>query len=83
MRPNPVGMCHLANNGVVHRDLAARNILLRGDHAIICDFGLSRLIDDGEEYGTTHSFVGPVRWMAPEALESHKVGAGCGIARSS
>merc|ERR1711916_141563 len=52
-----------------HRDLAARNILL-GDNftAKVADFGLSRFAKD-QEVNKTKSDVGPIKWMAPEAIK--------------
>lgn len=55
--------------GVVHRDLAARNVLLdKHKTAKLADFGLSRAMEAGASVQCTSSFVGPVRWMAPECL---------------
>ncbi|KNC54854.1 TKL protein kinase [Thecamonas trahens ATCC 50062] len=61
------GMTYLTSAGVVHRDLAARNILVTEDgEAKISDFGMSRA--DLMPKNTTESAVGPLKWMAPEAL---------------
>jgi serine/threonine protein kinase len=63
-----LGMVHLHADGIVHRDLAARNILLtKSMQPKVTDFGLSRAVGESD-YGSTKSDVGPVRWMAPEAL---------------
>ncbi|PRP82680.1 outer membrane autotransporter barrel domain-containing protein [Planoprotostelium fungivorum] len=64
-----VGMLHLHNENIIHRDLAARNILLTG--ALRCkvtDFGFSRQTESSEEQSKTTSVIGPLKWMAPEAL---------------
>jgi serine/threonine protein kinase len=47
-------MKYLEEQQYIHRDLAARNILV-GDKNIvkICDFGLTKLIDE-KEYSTGH-----------------------------
>ena len=77
------GMMHLVQHRFVHRDLAARNILLDSQHVCkIADFGLSRGVhtsssnssDDEEEseYYTSQRGTFPVRWTAPEAMESMK-----------
>lgn len=60
--------------------VAARNGLL--DSQFICkiaDFGLGRDIgatdadeDDAKEYCTSHGSTFPVRWTAPEAIETMK-----------
>ncbi|PRP79478.1 hypothetical protein PROFUN_12604 [Planoprotostelium fungivorum] len=64
-----LGMNHLHNEGVIHRDLAARNILLTQHlEPKVSDFGMSRRAEEGA--GTTQTSVGPVRWMAPEAITS-------------
>ncbi len=64
------GVLHLHSNNIVHRDLAARNILLSHNEAKITDFGMSRLVGSENSKGTTTSELGPIRWMAPEAIRS-------------
>ena len=64
----------------VHRDLAARNVLVDLDMTLrVADFGLSRLKapgtgDDSEsdEYRSQNQGTFPVRWTAPEAIETGK-----------
>jgi serine/threonine protein kinase/GNAT superfamily N-acetyltransferase len=77
------GINHLHQEGIVHRDLAARNVLLADDMTpIITDFGMARegfVIDDNDpdaerknvvRENQTKSTVGPIKWMAPEQLET-------------
>jgi serine/threonine protein kinase len=65
------GLAHLHRFGVLHRDLAPRNILFDAHgRPVLCDFGLSRLTQDGGK-GLHTMTVGlqiPIRWMAPEVL---------------
>lgn len=65
-----LGILHLHRENVIHRDIAARNVLVGGSfksgfRAVITDFGLSRVKTTA---GTTMSNIGPVKWMAPEAI---------------
>jgi len=67
-----LGMLHLHKEKVIHRDLAVRNILLSKHlDAKVADFGLSREQEDTDVMSQTTSTVGPVKWMAPEAI-SHR-----------
>eukprot|EP01122_Echinamoeba_exundans_P006159 TRINITY_DN1681_c0_g1_i2.p1 TRINITY_DN1681_c0_g1~~TRINITY_DN1681_c0_g1_i2.p1 ORF type:complete len:1235 (+),score=146.27 TRINITY_DN1681_c0_g1_i2:500-4204(+) len=64
-----LGIRHLHNNNVIHRDIACRNVLLsEGLKAKLCDFGMSRLVEQFEKKGNTNTAVGPIRFMAPESL---------------
>ncbi len=64
------GVEHLHANNIVHRDIAARNVLLHQNEPKITDFGMSRLIDEDNQRGTTKSELGPIRWMSPESLKN-------------
>lgn len=66
------GVHHLHEHNIVHRDLAARNVLMDAQTPLISDFGMARLVDNFEPAGQTRSTVGPLRWMAPESLDSQK-----------
>ena len=58
---------------MIHRDLASRNVLVGpGPTVKITDFGLSRILDDQEDYAFTSGNMGPVKWMSPEALVQQK-----------
>ncbi|CAH1125498.1 unnamed protein product [Ceutorhynchus assimilis] len=64
------GMAHLESLNLIHRDLAARNVLVGDNKNIkICDFGLSRIIDD--EIYTARGGQFPLKWTAPEALSEN------------
>ncbi|PRP86255.1 serine/threonine-protein kinase HT1-like [Planoprotostelium fungivorum] len=66
------GMHHLHKQKVVHRDLALRNILLSSElQAKVSDFGMSRATAS-EDGSTTTAIVGPLKWMAPEAITQNK-----------
>ncbi|XP_066155622.1 uncharacterized protein [Euwallacea fornicatus] len=61
------GMAFLENIDITHRDLAARNILVSEDKVLkISDFGMAR---SGVYVNSVHKRQ-PLRWMAPEAIES-------------
>lgn len=70
VRGTALGMGHLHKHNIIHRDLAARNILLSDSFdAKISDFGLSRFADPDAE-NKTKSDIGPIKWMAPEAIKN-------------
>lgn len=72
IRDISAGMFHLSMQGIVHRDLAARNVLLSKDMvAKVSDFGLARL-SDSSSVVYSKSDVGPLKWMAPEAIRKKK-----------
>ncbi|XP_026481737.1 tyrosine-protein kinase SRK3-like [Ctenocephalides felis] len=65
------GMVYMEEQKYIHRDLAARNVLVDNlFRAKICDFGLTRAIQD--EIYESRSRVCAVKWTAPEALQFQK-----------
>jgi surface protein len=72
------GMAHLETHQFVHRDLAARNVLVSSSmDCKVADFGLSRQTQSADgngegDYYTSQAGVFPIRWTAPEAMETHK-----------
>jgi serine/threonine protein kinase len=76
------GMTHLSKEHFIHRDLACRNVLYSEGMCKIADFGLSRGgggesttaenedVATHEDYYKSTAGVFPVRWTAPEAMET-------------
>ncbi|CAI7996026.1 Proto-oncogene tyrosine-protein kinase receptor Ret, partial [Geodia barretti] len=63
------GMEYLASLEIVHRDLACRNVLVGEGKALkIADFGLSRVVSEGDAYVKTTSGRLPIKWMAIESV---------------
>jgi len=73
------GLGYIHSKGVVHRDISLENVMVGQDgHAVITDFGISRIFDGGlrqcvdltrftmVELGTTELKMGKVPYMAPE-----------------
>ena len=62
-------MAYLEGKSVVHRDLAARNCLVGEGRVVkVADFGLARLVPDGEYTASAHAKFA-VKWAAPEVVE--------------
>ncbi|ETO29225.1 Kelch repeat-containing protein [Reticulomyxa filosa] len=71
-----LGIKHLHDHKIVHRDIAARNLLMKDPrkgelHVVVSDFGMSQILNE-EPYIATYTTVGPLKWMAPEALNEQK-----------
>ncbi len=76
LRETASALAFLHSLGIVHRDIAARNVLLDGTgNAKLADLGMSRILEDKQGEQTTKNDVGPIRWMAPEAIKNRKYSA--------
>ena len=60
------------DNNVIHRDLKPENIFLRGDSAVIGDFGLCRILDS--KHQQIRGPVGSPMYMSPESLKKEEYG---------
>eukprot|EP00048_Salpingoeca_helianthica_P011850 m.171858 g.171858 ORF g.171858 m.171858 type:complete len:528 (+) comp15292_c1_seq2:127-1710(+) len=62
------GMAFLEAQNFIHRDLAARNVLVGENNIVkVGDFGLSRLVENENEYTAKEGAKFPIKWTAPEA----------------
>jgi TolB-like protein/tetratricopeptide (TPR) repeat protein len=64
-------LAYAHGEGVIHRDIKPENILLSGNHAIVADFGIARVIDvSGVRQLTRTGMGGPgtPAYMSPEQL---------------
>ncbi|GBG25760.1 Protein kinase, putative [Hondaea fermentalgiana] len=63
------GVLHLHSEGVIHRDIASRNLLVDENLRVkVADFGFARIKEINRSKGYTSQHVGPIKWMAPEAM---------------
>jgi serine/threonine protein kinase len=58
---------------IVHRDVKPQNLILSESGVVLVDFGIARLLDEGEEQGTVG--IGTPRFMAPEVFAGGNVSA--------
>jgi serine/threonine protein kinase len=67
---------------VLHRDIKPENILLTGEQALVCDFGLARAIDRAalESLSSSGLVIGTPGYMSPEqAMAEEDLGPACDI----
>ena len=64
-----VALKYIHSAGVLHRDLKPSNLLINSDATIkLCDFGLARAIEDGQECDDLTDYVATRWYRAPEIL---------------
>jgi serine/threonine protein kinase len=67
---------------VIHRDIKPENILLAGERALVCDFGLARAIDRAavETVSSSGLVLGTPAYMSPEQAMGHEnLGPACDV----
>jgi len=71
---------HAHQQGVIHRDLKPENVIvregIRGIHAKVLDFGIARLLEEGQARLTVAgNIAGTPQYMSPEQVRGHDVDA--------
>ncbi len=72
------GLEYLEQNRMVHRDMKPHNVLVNTKGEVkLCDFGVSQKISTNRK--RLHTFVGTMRYMAPERLCGNDYTGACDI----
>jgi serine/threonine protein kinase len=59
--------------GLVHRDFKPGNVLLDGDHALLTDFGLSKVLRSTNRLTAPGRMVGTAAYLSPEQIRGEQV----------
>jgi serine/threonine protein kinase len=67
-----LGFAH--SRGLLHRDIKPENVLLEAGHAVLSDFGISKVVTDaaGEDLTDTGLALGTPQYMSPEQAGAMK-----------